>query len=166
MTLRAIRFIVVLTLLVGLGLFLAAGASVPEADAAPSDEPATTASAEAMSPSQEARARINEIRRNEFFYQSYGRNDPFRSLVEGDFEQHSASELVDISSARLVGVLWGEDDQFALVEDGEGFGYILRVGDRVRNGRVVSVRKSTLTAKITLYGITSSVVLKLEKTEG
>jgi hypothetical protein len=86
--------------------------------------------------------------------------------VQGDFEQHTASDLVDISSARLVGVLWGEDDRFALVEDGEGFGYILRVGDRIRNGRVVSIRKSSLTAKITLYGITSSVVLKLEKTEG
>ena len=166
MTLRAIRFIVALTLLIGLGLFLAAGASVPVAEAASPDDKADSDPAEAMSPSQEARARINEIRRNEFFYQSYGRSDPFRSLVQGDFEQHAASELVDISSARLVGVLWGEDDRFALVEDGEGFGYILRVGDRVRNGRIVSIRKSTLTAKITLYGITSSVVLKLEKTEG
>ena len=110
--------------------------------------------------------RINEIRSNEFFYQSYGKNDPFRSLVSGEFEQLTSSEVVDLSSAHLVGVMWGEGDRFALVEDGEGFGYILRVGDRVRNGRVVSIRKSSLTARITLYGITSSVVLKLEKTEG
>ena len=34
------------------------------------------------------------------------------------------------------------------------------------NGRVVGIRRNSLTAKITLYGITSSVVLKLEKTEG
>jgi len=167
MTLRAIRFIVALTFLIGLGLFLAAGASAPPvADATEQTEESATGSAEALSPSQEARAKINEIRRNEFFYQSYGRNDPFRSLVQGEFEQQTAAELVDISSARLVGVMWGADDKFALVEDGEGFGYILRVGDRVRNGRVVSIRMSSLTAKITLYGITSSVVLKLEKTEG
>jgi len=72
---------------------------------------------------------------------------------------------VDINSAQLVGVMWGQDDRFALVEDGEGFGYILRVGDRVRNGRVVSIRKSSLTARVSLYGITNKVVLKLEKTE-
>ena len=114
MTLRAIRFIVALTFLIGLGLFLAAGASTPAAADAPeqTEEP-EAGSAEALSPSPEARAKINEIRRNEFFYQSYGRNDPFRSLVEGEFERQTAAELVDISSARLVGVMWGADDRFA-----------------------------------------------------
>ncbi len=118
------------------------------------------------SPSQEARERINEIRANEFFYQSYGKVDPFKQLVNGKYEQASgAAELVDLNSAKLVGVMWGEADSFALVEDGAGFGYILRVGDRVRNGRVVSIRKDALTASITLYGITNSVVLKLDKAE-
>lgn len=166
MTLRAIRFIIALTLLIGLGLALAAGTPVRDVDAAPPAEEAKDDVTDSMSPSQEARARINEIRRNEFFYQSYGKNDPFRSLVDGEFEHHTGNELVEISSARLVGVMWGEDDRFALVEDGEGFGYILRVGDRVRNGRIVSIRKSSLNARITLYGITSTVVLKLEKSEG
>ena len=100
------------------------------------------------------------------FYQSNGKEDPFAALVNGDFEQTTAAELVDMNSAQLVGVMWGQDDKFALVEDGEGFGYILRVGDRVRNGRVVSIRKNSLTARVTLYGITSQVVLKLEKSEG
>ena len=118
-----------------------------------------------VSPSQISRDRINAIRSNEFFYQSYGRDDPFRTLVSGEFEQATASELVDINSAILVGVMWGQDDQFALVENGDGFGYILRVGDRVQHGRVVSIRKNSLTARVTLYGITSQVVLKLEKTE-
>ena len=88
------------------------------------------------------------------------------ALVDGDFEQATASELVDVNSAHLVGVMWGQEDRFALVENGEGFGYILRVGDRVRNGRVVSIRKNSLTARVTLYGITNKVVLKLEKAEG
>ena len=121
---------------------------------------------ESLSPSQESMQRINALRANEFFYQSYGKDDPFRILVDGDFEQTSAADLVDMNSAQLVGVMWGQDDRFALVEDGEGFGYILRVGDRVRNGRVVSIRKNSLTARVTLYGITNKVVLKLEKTEG
>ena len=119
-----------------------------------------------LSPSQEARARINALRANEFFYQSYGKEDPFRILVDGQYRESAASELVDMNSAHLVGVMWGQDDRFALVEDGDGFGYILRVGDRVRFGRVVSIRKNTLTARVTLYGITNKVILKLEKTEG
>lgn len=117
------------------------------------------------SPSQESAAQLDAVRTNEFFYQSYGRTDPFKALVDGRYEQSSSNELVDANSARLVGVVWGDDDQFALVENGEGFGYILRVGDRVQNGRVVSIRKDRLTARLTLYGISNTVVLKLEKQE-
>jgi Tfp pilus assembly protein PilP len=118
-----------------------------------------------VSPSQETGARLQAVRANEFFYQSYGQADPFRVLVDGTYEQARAGEYVDVNSAKLVGVMWGESDQFALVEDGEGFGYILRVGDRVLNGRVVSIRKDRLTARLTLYGIANTVVLKLEKPE-
>ena len=117
------------------------------------------------SPSQESGARLQAVRSNEFFYQSYGKSDPFRTLVDGSYEQVGSGELADVNSARLVGVMWGDTDQFALVEDGAGFGYILRVGDRVLNGRVVSIRKNRLTAKLTLYGISNTVVLKLEKPE-
>jgi len=117
------------------------------------------------SPSQESGARLQAVRSNEFFYQSYGKADPFKTLVDGDYEQSSGGELVDANSAKLVGVMWGDDDQFALVEDGEGFGYILRVGDRVLNGRVVSIRKDRLTARLTLYGISNTVILKLDKPE-
>jgi hypothetical protein len=129
-------------------------------------EEKASGSAESLSPSQESLQRINALRANEFFYQSFGKDDPFKVLVDGEFEQVSAADLVDMNSAQLVGVMWGQDDRFALVEDGEGFGYILRVGDRIRNGRVVSIRKNSLTARVTLYGITNTVVLKLEKTEG
>ena len=117
------------------------------------------------SPSQEAGARLNAVRTNEFFYQSYGKSDPFRQLVDGKYEQIGGGELADLNSGKLVGVMWSDDDQFALVEDGGGFGYILRVGDRVLNGRVVSIQKDRLTARLTLYGITSTVVLKLERAE-
>ena len=34
----------------------------------------------------------------------------------GDRPYAQASELVDLNSARMVGVMWGEDDRFALVE--------------------------------------------------
>ena len=117
------------------------------------------------SPSQEAGQRLQAVRSNEFFYQSYGKRDPFAAIVDGRYEATKNGELVDVNAARLVGVVWGNDDQFALVENGEGFGYILRVGDRVANGRVVSIRKNRLTARLTLYGISNTVVLNLEKRE-
>jgi len=135
------------------------------ASAAAAADPAAADDGGGTSPSQEADAHLRAVRTNEFFYQSYGRPDPFRTLVDGQFEQSSGGELVDANSAKLVGVMWGEADQFALVEDGEGFGYILRVGDRVLNGRVVSIRKDRLTARLTLYGISNTVVLKLENLE-
>jgi hypothetical protein len=121
---------------------------------------------DSSSPSQEVRERIEQIRRNEFFYQSYGKMDPFTILVSGDYEAVSGAELVDLNSAKLVGVMWGTDDRFALVEDGDGFGYILRVGDRILNGRVLNIRDDSLSARIALYGIANTVVLKLDRTEG
>jgi len=148
------RITITLVLMALLGLALTAMAT----------EPATTEQGSA-SPSQVTRERVNQIRANEFFYQSFGKDDPFKVLVSGDYEQGNAAEQVDINSATLVGVMWGQDDRFALVENGDGFGYILRVGDRVQHGRVVSIRKNSITARITLYGISNRVVLKLEETE-
>ena len=156
MVVRAAWFVGTLLLVTAAGMMVAS----PVVQAGTDDSSGT------VSPSQESRARINALRANEFFYQSYGKTDPFKVLVSGEYEQTSASDVVDINSAKLVGVMWGQEDRFALVEDGEGFGYILRVGDRVRNGRVVSIRKNSLTARITLYGITNQVVLKLENLEG
>jgi len=147
------------SLLVLLTMILAAAVALAGDDPAVGD-------AGSVSPSQESRDRINAIRENEFFYQSYGRQDPFKVLVAGEYEQAQAGELLDVNSAHLVGVMWGQDDRFALAENGDGFGYILRVGDRIQNGRVVSIRKNSLTARVTLYGITSKVILKLEKSEG
>ena len=154
--LKAYRHGIVMAIL--LALVLAVPAMAADEDAKPAAE-------NSVSPSQISRDRINAIRANEFFYQSYGKEDPFKVLVAGDFEQAAATELVDMNSAQLVGVMWGQDDRFALVENGDGFGYILRVGDRVQHGRVVSIRKNSLTARVTLYGITNKVILKLEKTE-
>jgi hypothetical protein len=144
-----------------LSLLLVLG--LPFAAARAQDDEQTAAGA---SPSQEARERINQLRANEFFYQSNDREDPFRALISGNYEvAEGAAELVEVASASLVGVMWGEEDRFALVEDSKGFGYILRVGDAVRNGRVVSIRTNAVTAQITLYGITSEVVLKLDTVE-
>jgi hypothetical protein len=133
---------------------------------APAAEAATGESVKAGTPSDEAETRISSIRRNEYFYQSYGRKDLCAALVTGEFEPIEDPEIVDVNTAALVGIMWGATDRFALVEDGWGNGFILRVGDKVRNGRVVAVQENSLVAQVTLYGITSRVVLRLEESRG
>ena len=129
-------------------------------------EAAAQSEVRAATPSDEAESRIRAIRRNEYFYQSYGRVDPFRALVTGEFEAAPSADLVDMNAAVLVGVMWGATEKFALLEDGYGNGFILRVGAAVRNGRVVAVNDDSVVASISLYGITSRVVLRLEQKKG
>lgn len=99
------------------------------------------------------------IREKEMKYRSASVRDPFRSLISGSEDR---SGLVDLSVVTLVGIVMG-DDPFCIVEDAEGTAYVLRKGDRVRNGRVVSIKTDTMVASQTLLGFTSTVQMKLEE---
>lgn len=146
--------------LLALGALVGGLLALPQvASAQPEAKAATT-------PAESNEGRVQQIRQNEFFYQSYGRKDLFAALVTGEFEPTEASDIVDIATAKLVGIMWGPTDKFALVEDGQGNGYILRVGDRVRNGRVVAIQDNSVVANLNLYGMTNRVVLRLENREG
>jgi hypothetical protein len=101
------------------------------------------------------------IREKRYYYQAFNRRDPFQSLIVGEYEQ-SEFELVDINAVTLVGVLSGGMEKYAMLEDGNGFAYILKAGDPVRNGSVVSVGDRTLVARITMFGQTTSVTLNIE----
>ena len=46
---------------------------------------------QASTPADEMDTRVRSIRRNEYFYQSYGRKDLFAALVTGDFEPKSST---------------------------------------------------------------------------
>jgi hypothetical protein len=101
------------------------------------------------------------IREKRYYYQAFNRRDPFQSLIVGEFEQ-SEFELVDINAVTLVGVLSGGNEKFAMLEDANGFAYILRAGDPIRHGSIVSVGERTVVARVTLYGQTTSVTLNIE----
>lgn len=101
--------------------------------------------------------------RQHFYYSSLSRRDPFRSLLGGEFEDSGPDGLVNIDEVKLVGVMWGDTDRFALVEDASGYSYILRAGDRVRYGSVTKLTEDRLVATIHFFGMTRSVVLTLEK---
>jgi hypothetical protein len=62
---------------------------------------------------------------------------------------------------RLVGIMRSLAGNKALLEDGEGNGYILAPGDRVRNGYLVSVSESKVLFQVTEYGWTKTVAMEL-----
>lgn len=120
----------------------------------------------AATPGDENQQKIRAIRRNEQFYRSYGRSDLTKALVTGDFVPVVSAEIADLNAATLVGIVKGAADRFAMLEDGSGNGFILRVGDKVRNGRITAITDNSVVGSISLYGMTSRVVLRLENKEG
>jgi len=144
----------------------------PAAEAAPTEEktaveeemvlaqaaadPPTEAQQAAEEMSGEARA---VARKTEYQYTAGFLRDPFKSLVSG--EEGTSNRLLEVSSASMVGSVWGESGIIALLEDDSGRSFALKVGDRVVNGRVVSVTPATVTFTITVFGLTRSITLEL-----
>lgn len=126
------------------------------AQAAPA-QPDTTA---AVSPVPAPGAKV-VLRENLYYYDAFNRRDPFRSLIDGAFNQSDRMDVVNLSAVQLVGIVRGEVDRFALLEDASGYSYILRVGDRVHNGSVVSIGEDELVARVTNFGQTTTVRLRL-----
>ncbi len=111
---------------------------------------------------QEGKTEENKIiREKRYYYQAFNRRDPFQSLIVGEYEQ-SEFELVDINAVTLVGILTGGMEKYAMLEDSNGYAYILKAGDPVRNGSVVSVGDRSIVARISMYGQTTSVTLNVE----
>lgn len=104
------------------------------------------------------------LRENSYFYSSFGTQDPFRSLLAGDFTP-KLQQLVDMHTVQLVGVIWEPDEVAAMVQDAQGFGYTLRPGDAVKNGSVVAVRQDALVARLNIFGQTTQVTLRLQRDE-
>ena len=101
------------------------------------------------------------LRENLYYYDAFNRRDPFRSLIDGAFNQSDRMDVVNLNVVQLVGIVRGEVDRFALLEDASGYSYILRVGDRVHNGSVVSIGQDDLVARVTNFGQTTTVRLRL-----
>ena len=106
------------------------------------------------------------MRRERYFYSSFARRDPFASLVSGSFSSTSGGDLLDIGEISLVGVVWGEDDRFAVVQDPRTHVHVLRVGDRVVNGKVITVTKSSLTVQHYFFGETANITIQMNQGEG
>ncbi|MFZ1947712.1 MAG: hypothetical protein WAW06_09200 [bacterium] len=99
------------------------------------------------------------VRPTESVYTASFLRDPFYSLVQAG--KDVPSKLLDVGVAKMVGSVWGESGIIALLEDDTGRSYALKKGDRVLNGRVISVTPASVTFSITVFGLTKTVTLEL-----
>ncbi len=103
--------------------------------------------------------RIRPVLGSFFFYNSYGRRDPFEPLLT----QEKGDTLLNVGSAMLVGIIHQGDTSLALLKDVNGMGFVLRKGDRVRGGSVLDIRDNEVVFLLSDYGFNRKVILKLEK---
>jgi hypothetical protein len=73
-------------------------------------------------------------------YDSKGRRDPFAPVSLA-----SESKGINVTAAKLVGIVRGPEGAFALVEGPDGVGYILKSGEGFGNGRVIGITATTVT---------------------
>jgi Tfp pilus assembly protein PilP len=107
------------------------------------------------------------LRESSYYYSAFNKRDPFSSLIVGDFVKNKKMDPVDLNSVELVGVVKGDLDRFSLLEDENGFSYILRVGDQVKNGSVVAIGDKSLVARVTNFGQTTKFTLHMsQRAEG
>lgn len=91
--------------------------------------------------------------------------DPFETLINANRITNSPIEkrVPNIDGLRLVGVIESDAKKDrALFEDTDGFGYILKSGDKVRNGYVLRVSADKVYFQIFEYGWSRTVALQLE----
>jgi hypothetical protein len=98
-------------------------------------------------------------------YNALGRRDPFQSLVGGEYVGADVGGTAppDVGGLKVVGIVWGDADQFALVEDARGDSHILRRGDKVMNGYVETLKRDAMIVNLTLDGQSQSVRVPLTR---
>lgn len=98
-------------------------------------------------------------------YNALGRRDPFTALVGGDFigADVGGDAPPDPGGMKVVGIVWGATDQFALVEDVRGNSFVLRKGDKVQNGFIESLKRDAVLVTVTADGQSQTVTIPLER---
>jgi hypothetical protein len=98
--------------------------------------------------------------RTKVVYHTEGRRDPFLALLQAG--GYNAAALPDVSNLRLVGLLHDVQESWGLFEDANGFGFILKKGDRVKNGRLTKITDNRAYFRLTEFGWSRSVQVDLE----
>jgi hypothetical protein len=98
-------------------------------------------------------------------YKTGGRRDPFGSLIDQTRTYNDPIEprIPNVEGLKLVGVIDSDgDSNRALFEDKAGFSYMLKSGDKVRNGYVLRVETDRVYFQIFEYGWSRTVALEME----
>jgi hypothetical protein len=98
-------------------------------------------------------------------YNALGRRDPFQSLLSGEYVgvDVGGDAPPDVGGLKVVGIVWGDADQFALVEDARGDSHILRRGDKVMNGYVEALKREAMVVNLTVDGQSQLVTVPLTR---
>ena len=99
-------------------------------------------------------------------YKSQSYRDPFATLIDESKTYNNPIEkkIPNVEGLRLVGIIQAEQksENRALFEDNDGYGYILKTGDKVRKGYVLRVNSDKVYFQIFEYGWSRTVALNLE----
>ncbi len=87
--------------------------------------------------------------------------DPFLPLTEKEDMQFGEVSLPQFENLKLVGIIKDTRGNEALLEDEIGFGYILRSGDKIKNGYVMSVEENKVIFHVEDYGGYKIMTLEL-----
>jgi hypothetical protein len=101
------------------------------------------------------------FQRKVIYYLGEDRRDPFAPLTERISTDFGKIPLPMFESLKLVGVLKDEEGNRALLEDEKGYGYILKSGDKIKNGYVISVEDNKVIFQIEEYGWSRTIALEL-----
>lgn len=101
-----------------------------------------------------------------YFYQSVGRRDPFESLVDEAYLAEHVEDNMSPSDLTVNGILWGENDRFALLETAAGRSLIVRDGDRVARFQVTRVEQDGVLLYWSEYGVGKTIRLSLADGKG
>ena len=98
-------------------------------------------------------------------YKARGYRDPFETLIN---EARVSNEPVEqkvpnVEGLRLVGIIESDGGKNrALLEDANGYGYILQGGDRVKKGYVLRIESDRVYFQIFEYGWSRTMALHIE----
>ncbi|UCG62118.1 MAG: AMIN domain-containing protein [Candidatus Zixiibacteriota bacterium] len=98
-------------------------------------------------------------------YKAKRYRDPFATLLDESktYDSPVERQVPNVEGLKLVGVIQaGVKDNRALFEDKEGYGYILKTGDKVQKGYVLRVESDRVYFQIFEYGWSRTVALHLE----
>ncbi|MFQ5453079.1 MAG: hypothetical protein ACE5D6_02705, partial [Candidatus Zixiibacteriota bacterium] len=98
-------------------------------------------------------------------YKTKSYRDPFETLINESKTYNSPIEkkVPNVEGLKLVGIIESiSKDNRALFEDNDGYGYILKTGDKVQKGYVLRVENDRVYFQIFEYGWSRTVALNLE----